>query len=55
MILFIKYVIFKLIVNEFEKNFLENLKDEYIVVRWMKRKFYIYLGDINIGKIYNVI
>ncbi|OOM09083.1 helicase-related protein [Clostridium saccharobutylicum] len=55
MTLLTKHVIPKLIANEFEKNFPENPKDEYIAARRMKRKFYIHLGDTNTGKTYNAI
>lgn len=43
----------KLIQSEFEENFPDNPKDEYISARNMKRKFIIHLGDTNTGKTYN--
>jgi len=45
----------KLIAKEFEENFPNNPKDEYPKARYMKRKFYIHLGDTNTGKTYNAI
>ncbi len=45
----------KLIAKEFEEKFPTNPKDEYIHTRYMKRKFYIHLGDTNTGKTYNAI
>ena len=45
----------KLIAKEFEKNFPDNPKDEYIKARNLKRKFYIHLGDTNTGKTYNAL
>ncbi|WP_459481728.1 helicase-related protein [Clostridium saccharoperbutylacetonicum] len=45
----------KLVAKEFEENFPKNPKDEYLVARSMKRKFYIHLGDTNTGKTYNAL
>lgn len=45
----------KLIAKEFEENFPNNPKDEYLKARHMKRKFYIHLGDTNTGKTYNAL
>lgn len=45
----------QLVAKEFEKNFPDNPKDEYIRARNMKRKFYIHLGDTNTGKTHNAI
>lgn len=50
-----KHHIPDLIAREFEKNFPENPKDEYREARFIKRKFYIHLGDTNTGKTYNAI
>ena len=43
----------EVIAEEFEENFPDNPKDEYMEARRMKRKFYIHLGDTNTGKTYN--
>ena len=45
----------QLVAKEFEKNFPDNPKDEYIRARNMKRKFYIHLGDTNTGKTHNAL
>lgn len=45
----------KLVAKEFEENFPKNPKDEYLIARSMKRKFYIHLGDTNTGKTYNAL
>lgn len=50
-----KHHIPQLIAKEFEETFPDNPKDEYLVARGMKRKFYIHLGDTNTGKTYNAI
>lgn len=50
-----KHHIPKLIAKEFEENFPDNPKDEYIQTRSMKRKIYIHLGDTNTGKTYNAV
>lgn len=55
MTLLTKYHIPKLIAKEFEENFPDNPKDEYVETRTMKRKIYIHLGDTNTGKTYNAI
>ena len=53
MILLTKQHIPKLVIKEFEKNFPDNPKDEYVEARNMDRIFYIHLGDTNTGKTYN--
>lgn len=45
----------KMISREFEENFPDDPKDEYIEARHMERKFIIHLGDTNTGKTYNAI
>lgn len=55
MTVLVKYHIPDLISREFEKNFPANPKDEYREARFIKRKFYIHLGDTNTGKTYNAI
>ena len=45
----------QLIAKEFEDTFPDNPKDEYLVARALKRKFYIHLGDTNTGKTYNAV
>ncbi len=45
----------QLIAKEFEVTFPDNPKDEYLVARALKRKFYIHLGDTNTGKTYNAV
>ena len=45
----------QLVAKEFEKNFPDNPKDEYIRARNMKRKFYIHIGDTNTGKTHNAL
>lgn len=44
-----------IIAEEFEKNFPDNPKNEYINARNMERKFFIHLGDTNTGKTFNAI
>ena len=51
----VKHHIPDVIAKEFEKNFPVDPKDEYREARFMKRKFYIHLGDTNTGKTYNAI
>ncbi|MBU3135222.1 RNA helicase [Clostridium gasigenes] len=55
MTVLVKHHIPDLISKEFEKNFPSNPKDEYREARFIKRKFYIHLGDTNTGKTYNAI
>ncbi|MBU3106804.1 helicase-related protein [Clostridium gasigenes] len=55
MTVLVKHHIPDLISKEFEKNFPANPKDEYREARFIKRKFYIHLGDTNTGKTYNAI
>jgi len=55
MTVLVKYHIPDLISREFEKKFPANPKDEYREARFIKRKFYIHLGDTNTGKTYNAI
>ena len=50
-----KHHIPKMISLEFEENFPNNPKDEYIEARHMERKFIIHLGDTNTGKTYNAV
>ena len=50
-----KHHIPSIIAEEFEKNFPDNPKNEYINARNMKRKFFIHLGDTNTGKTFNAI
>ena len=50
-----KHHIPSVIAEEFEKNFPDNPKDEYISARNMERKFFIHLGDTNTGKTFNAI
>ena len=45
----------QLIAKDFEETFPDNPKDEYLVARALKRKFYIHLGDTNTGKTYNAV
>ena len=45
----------KMISREFEENFPDDPKDEYIEARHMERKFIIHLGDTNTGKTYNAV
>lgn len=55
MTVLVKHHIPDLISKEFERNFPSNPKDEYREARFIKRKFYIHLGDTNTGKTYNAI
>lgn len=55
MTVLVKHHIPGLIAREFERNFPTNPKDEYREARFIKRKFYIHLGDTNTGKTYNAI
>jgi len=55
MVLLTKLHIPKLVVKEFEENFPDNPKDEYLEARSMDRMFYIHLGDTNTGKTYNAV
>ena len=50
-----KHHIPNIIAEEFEKNFPDNPKNEYINARNIERKFFIHLGDTNTGKTFNAI
>ncbi|MDU6340629.1 MAG: DEAD/DEAH box helicase [Clostridium sp.] len=50
-----KHHIPNIIAEEFEKNFPDNPKNEYINARNIERKFFIHLGDTNTGKTFNSI
>lgn len=50
-----KHHIPSIIAEEFEKNFPDNPKNEYINARNMERKFFIHLGETNTGKTFNAI
>ena len=45
----------KMISKEFEENFPDDPKDEYVEARHIERKFIIHLGDTNTGKTYNAV
>ncbi|MBU3112420.1 helicase-related protein [Clostridium lacusfryxellense] len=55
MILLTKQHIPELVIKEFEENFPDNPKDEYVEARSMDRMIYIHLGDTNTGKTYNAV